>query len=241
MKAALAIAIRVASTGAVAALCSGCPDPNIYGTPRTTPVGKLSHTVAVQTASYSFDNTKQLGGVSDRATTLLPPSYQLRIGVVDTLDIGIRAALASTLGVDIKWNFIKTDVFDMAFDPSIQASYYDSCSSDGGSHGQVYGNLPLLFGINVSDSVSVVPTAGITYGCASRVTLFGHSPSESADTRGVMLRGGLGVEVRVSPKFGLHPEITSLTYVGSDSKPAVSWLVFGLGFNLGALPQWSGN
>ena len=241
MKKATAIAIRVASAGALAALCSGCPDPNIYGTPRTTPVGKLSHTVAIQSATYSFDNTKHAAGATDGTTTLLPPSYQLRIGVADTLDIGIRVAHASSLGADVKWNFVKTDVFDMAVDPSIQAWFYDSCSTDGGSHGQVYANLPLLFGINVSDSVSIVPTAGITYGCASRETLFGNSPSDAANIRGVMIRGGLGVEFRQSSKFGFHPELTYLRYVGADTEPAISWVVFGFGLNFGALPQWGGN
>ena len=241
MKEATAIATRVASAGALAVLCTGCPDPNVYGTPRTTPVGRLSHTVAVQSANYSLDDTKPGSAVSDRTTTLLPPSYQLRIGVLDTLDIGVHVALATSLGADVKWNFVKTDVFDMAVAPSVQAFYYDSCSPDGGSHGQVYGNLPLLFGFNVSDSVSIVPTAGITYGCPSRVTLFGNSPAGGADIRGVMLRGGLGVEFRVTPKLGLHPELTSLRYAGSGSKPAISWLVFGLGLNLGALPHWSGN
>jgi hypothetical protein len=241
MKKATPIAIRVASAGALVALCGGCPDPNIYGTPRTTPVGKLSHTLAIQGASYRFDNTKQVGGVKDDMTMPLPPSYQLRIGVLDTLDIGIRVAYASSLGADVKWNFVKTDVFDMAVDPGIQAWFYDACSIDGGSDGQVYGNLPLLVGINVNDSVSVVPTVGITYGCASRETLFGKSPSDAANTRGVMLRGGLGIEFRVSPKVGLHPELTLLRYLGSDSKPAISWVVFGLGFNFGALPQWGGN
>lgn len=197
--------------------------------------------VAIQSASYRFDNTKQVAGVTDNTTTLLPPSYQLRLGVVDTVDIGVRLAHVSSLGLDVKWNFVKTDLFDMAVDPSIQVWYFDSCSTDGDPHAQVYGNLPLLFGINVNDSLSIVPTLGITYGCASRTTLFGNSPSDDANIRGVMGRGGLGLEFRVSHRFGLHPELTYLRYLGPDSKPAISWMVFGLGLNFGALPQWGGS
>ncbi len=160
----------------------------------------------------------------------------------EVAELGIEGhpALASSLGTDVKWNFVKTDVFDMAVDPGIQASYYDSCSTDGGSHGQVYGNLPLLFGINASDSVSVVPTAGVSYGCTSRVSLFGTSASGAALMRGLMIRAGLGLDFRVTPKFGLHPEVTYLKYVGSDSKPAISWVVVGVGFSFGALPHPGG-
>jgi hypothetical protein len=238
---AIGLAIRVASLGALAVLCSGCPDPNIYATPRTTPVGKVSHLLALQAARYRFDNTKQVGGATDDATTPLPPTYQLRIGVVERVDIGVRVGHASSVGVDVKWNFVKTDAFDMAVAPGIQAWYYDSCSADGGSHGQVYGNLPLLFGINASDWVSIVPTAGISYGCTSRVTLFGTSASDAARISGPMIRAGLGVDFRISPKVGLHPELTYLKYIGADSKPAISWMVVGLGLNFGALPQPGGS
>ena len=231
------IGARVASAAAAIALCTGCPDPNIYGTPRTTPAGKVAHTVAFQFANYNFDNGNQVGDATEDTNTLFPPSYQLRIGVVDTLDVGFRVAYANSLGADVKWNFVKTDIFDMAFAPGIQAWYYDSCSADGGTHGQVYANLPLLFGFNLNESVSFVPTAGITYGCTARITLFGNTPSDRADIRGVMVRGGLGVEFRLSPRFALHPEVTYLNYVDSDSRPAISWLVFGLGLNFGSLPE----
>src|SRR6188768_1744011 len=47
------LGIRLGAICAVAALCTGCPNPNTYGTPRTTPVGKIQHNVAAEGFGYS--------------------------------------------------------------------------------------------------------------------------------------------------------------------------------------------
>lgn len=223
---------------ALAVLCSGCPDPNIYGTPRTTPVGKLSQVAALQVAHHRADATAQDRAIN--ATTLLPPMYQLRLGVLDTVDVGIRVALLSSLGADVKWNFVRTDVFDMAVDPSIQAAWWDACTTDDEPHGQVYGNLPLLLGINATDALSIVPTVGVTYGCTQATRAFPSSPVSEARIRGWMLRVGWGLDFRVTPKLAFHPEVTYLSYLGSNSEPAISWLAVGLGVRFGALPHQGG-
>lgn len=242
MKKITAIGLRVGLLGALAALCTGCPNPNIYGTPRTTPAGKVQHTVAVEGFRYSVDNTKN-GGTSASATLPNVPTYQLRVGVIDSLDVGVRVANLTSLGADVKWNFIKSDVFDMAIDPGFQLFHIGSSGSSGSStatssYTQLYGNLPLLFGINLSDSVSIVPTAGIIYGHSSASVNSGDGSSAAASIDGVMIRGGLGFNFRISPKFAMHPEITYLKALNKSTDPSVSWLLFGLGFNFGALPEF---
>lgn len=224
-----------AAGAALAVLCSGCPDPNIYGTPRTTPPGKLSQVAAVQFGRYQFGDPKQDPDESEDTTTILPPTYQVRLGVLDTVDVGVHLALLSSLGADVKWNFVKTDSFDMAIDPGLQAWYSDSCSPGGRSRGQLFGYLPLVFGVNASDVVTLVPTAGIAYGCmSSPPTRFG---SDAAAARGLVMRVGFGLDVRLTPRFGFHPELTYLRYLGLDSQPTLSWVALGLGFNFGSLPQ----
>jgi hypothetical protein len=238
MKRLMQMGLRLGVLGALAVLCSGCPNPNTYGTPRTTPVGKIQHTVAAEGFRYSVDTTKN-GGLADSATLPNAPSYQLRVGVLDTLDIGARISNMTSLGADVKWNFIKSDVFDMAVDPGFQV-FHIGASSGGttSSFTEFYGHLPLIFGINVAESVSIVPTAGITYGLSSASANGGDGSSAAASIDGIMLRAGLGFNFRISPKFAMHPEATYLKFLNKDTEPKISWVVFGLGFNFGSLPEY---
>lgn len=232
------IGLRVGALGALAMLCTGCPNPNTYGTPRTTPVGKISHTIAAEGFRYSVDTTRN-GGRTDTGTLPNAPSYQLRVGVLDTLDVGARISNLTSFGADVKWNFIKGDVFDMAFDPGFQVFHLGASSNDAtSSYTQFYGHVPLIFGINVAESVSIVPTAGVTYGYSSLSGSSGDGTSAAASIDGLMVRAGLGFNFRVSPKFALHPEATYLKYLNKDNDPPISWVIFGLGFNFGNLPQY---
>ena len=74
--------------GVAALVCTGCPNPNTYGTPRTTPSGKLSHSIAVEAVGISATDGATGEEVSATAPTL--PTYTLRIGLADQLDMGIR-------------------------------------------------------------------------------------------------------------------------------------------------------
>lgn len=232
------IGLRLGALGALAVLCTGCPNPNTYGTPRTTPVGKISHTVAAEGFRYGVDTTKQ-GGTDDSATLPNAPTYQLRVGVLDTLDVGARLSNLTSFGADVKWNFVKSDVFDMAIDPAFQV-FHIGASTDNAtsSFTEVFVHAPLIFGINVSDAVTIVPTAGITYGHSSATASNGTGASAAASIDGIMARGGLGFNFRISPKFAMQPEVTYLKYLNKDTDPSISWVIFGLGFNFGSLPQY---
>jgi len=238
MQKSIAIGIRLGVVVGAAALCTGCPNPNTYGTPRTTPVGKVQHTVAAEGFRYSEDYTKR-GGVADSATLPNAPTYQLRVGVLDTLDIGARVANMSSFGADVKWNFIKTDMFDLAIDPGFQVLHIGASSGgETASFTEVYGHFPLIFGINVADSVTIVPTAGLTLGSASGASATGTGLSGASAISGPMLRAGLGFNFRITPKFAMQPEFTYLKVLNKDTDPAISWVIFGLGFNFGALPEY---
>lgn len=242
-----AVGIRLGAIGVAAALCTGCPNPQIYGTPRTTPVGKIQHTFAAEGFGYSIKYPSQtVGGVtttpaSDSGTLPNLPTYQLRVGVADTVDIGVRVANMTSLGADVKWNFIKGDTFDMAAVPGFQVFHISS--SGGGStagYTQFYANLPLVFGINVSEAVTVVPTLGATYGLNSASVVSSDSSSAAASTDGLLLRAGLGFNFRISPKFAMQPEITMLKFLNKSTDPGVLLYLFGVGFNFGALPEYGG-
>jgi hypothetical protein len=234
-----AIGIRVAAIGVAAALCTGCPNPNTYGTPRTTPVGKIQHSVAAEAIGFKVHRnaTSTDPGVDGSVTVPTFPTYTLRVGVADTVDIGARIANLSSLGADVKWNFIKSDVFDMAIDPGFQFFHLATTSNGAdASYSIIYLNAPLMFGINVSDAVSIVPTIGVTYGWASATVNTTDTRDSGSGTTGVLLRPGIGFDFRIGQKFAIHPEITFLKTLKSD--PSTLIYLFGIGFNFGNLPHY---
>lgn len=234
----IGLGCRIAAFGAFAALCTGCPNPNTYGTPRTTPVGRVQHTVAAEGFSYRVKNPDSAGGRVASGTFPNLPTYQLRVGVADTVDIGARISNMSSFGADVKWNFLKSESFDMAAVPGFQV-FHISGSTAGTTSGytQFYGNLPVVLGINLSDAVTIVPTAGVTYGLNS-VSVVSDDESAAASIDGLILRAGLGFNFRVSPKFAMQPELTMMQFLNADDKASVRLFIFGLGFNFGSLPVY---
>ena len=235
MKKLVLFGLRLGALGGLAALCTGCPNPNTYGTPRTTPAGRVQHTIAAEGIGLSYDRPTTNGEVTDSATLPNFPSYQLRVGVTDEVDIGAKILNLSTIGADVKWNFIKGDTFDMAAVPGFQVVYF---SVNDNSITQFYGNLPLLFGINVGESVTLVPSAGVTYALSSATAADGDGNSAAFTEGGLWLRAGIGFNFRISPKFAMHPEVTFLKNMPADDEVDALLYIFGLGFNFGSLPVY---
>jgi hypothetical protein len=237
MKKLATVGIRLGALAAIAALCTGCPNPNTYGTPRTTPAGKISHSLAAEAWGASvtdFDGDSVGAGPYPTA-----PTYTLRVGLADTVDIGARISNLSSIGADVKWNFIKSDGFDMAIDPSFQLFHFSvSAGSSSSSLTAVYLNAPLMFGINLGESVSIVPTLGVTYGFASADVETEDASDSASGTSGLMARPGLGFDFRISPRFAIHPEITMLRTLTGDGDESTTMYMFGLGFNFGNLPHY---
>jgi hypothetical protein len=240
-----AVGLRLGVIGVAAALCTGCPNPQIYGTPRTTPVGKVQHTVAAEGFGFSikYPSVTSNGVTTTRqaASGTWPnfPSYQLRVGVAETVDVGVRISNMTSFGGDVKWNFIKGEVFDMATVPGFQVFHIGSSSNGStGGYTQFYANLPLVFGINLSDAMTIVPTAGVTYGLNSVSVVSDDDSSAASSIDGLMLRGGLGMNFRITPKFAMQPEITMLKFLNKVDDASIVLYLFGLGFNFGNLPEY---
>jgi hypothetical protein len=227
------LGIRWAGVCALGLLCSGCPNPNTYGTPRTTPTGKISHSVAAE--AWGFKVADGETGATGSAMLPTAPTYTLRVGLADTVDIGARVSNLSSFGADVKWNFLKSEFFDMAVDPSFQFFYFSAGSA---SVNVVYLNAPLMIGINAGDSVSIIPIVGVTYGFASASVDTADESESASGTTGPMFRGGLGFDFRLTPKFAMHPEISVLkTLNGPDEDSSLLYMI-GLGFNFGNLPKY---
>ena len=98
---------------------------------------------------------KRAGHVSDLVT-----------GGQDT--IGVRVPNLSSIGGDVKYNPIRSKSFDLAVMPGLQWFSIKSSSSVNGTESSssvnaIYLHLPVLLGINLGDSATLVLSPGITY------------------------------------------------------------------------------
>ncbi|MFO0679874.1 MAG: hypothetical protein U0169_25345 [Polyangiaceae bacterium] len=207
---------------------AGCPSPGSYGTPRTVPRGRVAHTLAVEVVHAEDVTTKNVPFARTFPST---PTYVLRAGLWDRGELGLRLAHLSSLGADLKWNFLRTYRFDMAIDPGAQI-FVTPTSGNAAVTGYVH--VPLLFGINVSRRVSFVPTFGVTVS-ASSLKAGGESTFAAATDTGALGRAGLGVNLRVRPTFALHPEVTVLRSFDATGR---TFVLAGLGVSFGHLPDY---
>jgi len=221
-------------------LLTGCPNPNTYSTPRTAGHGKINHSIALESWGYRFKDPDSGASVSGMVPTF--PTYVLRIGLGDQFEIGGRLANFSSVGADLKWNFLRSRGFDMAIDPGIQAFKLSVSSTDGSGNsanssvGVTYLHVPLLLGLNVSRNVTLMATPGFMWSIATGSASTSDGSNAAATTTGGFGRLGLGVDLRISSGFGLHPEVTFL-HAFNDAGTTIYLL--GIGFNFGGLPSYA--
>lgn len=212
----------------IGAFTTGCPSPSIYGTARTIPRGTIQHTLAAEA----------VGAAGSGTTFVYPtlPTYQMRIGLSDSVDLGLRLGNLTLPGLDVKINIVR-GAFDLSLVPGVQAIY--AAVGDVGG-GIVYLNLPLVLGFNLSRNFSLIATPGVAYGVggASSGSSRSSSGSSSPDSyrgSGFIPRLGVGANVRLNSTFSIQPEFTG--YYSTDT----SALLFtaGIGFLFGAQPDFS--
>lgn len=216
----------------VGAFTTGCPSPSIYGTARTLRPGTIQHTLAAEVIGAA-------GHTSGAFPTL--PTYQVRFGLTDRLDLGLRLGNLSMPGVDLKINLVR-GAFDLAIVPGVQA-IYAAVGDNGG--GILYANLPLVLGFNLTRNFSLIATPGIAYGatfgtsgsttCGSGSTSCSSTSYSTYSGSGILPRLGIGANIRLSNTFALAPEVTF--YYSPDTENAI--FVGGLGFTFGAQPDFS--
>jgi hypothetical protein len=230
--------VRIAtSVAAVLTLC-GCPNPNLYTTPRTLNKGDLQWQAAAEGFGASFNNTvpnaNGMGTHTETVSVATPtlPTFGIRYGVTDGFDFGARIANLTSLAADGKIRLLKSTV-DLAVDPGLQFFYLNFGS---GSAGVLYLHVPLLVGVNLSETFSIVLTPGFVLGVATATVSSDNNTTSAAVSTGPIARAGVGVDWRVAKKLALHPEITFMKAFG-DSQELL--YIFGFGFNIGAQPDFS--
>jgi hypothetical protein len=241
-------AARLLGCSMLGLFLSGCPNPNTYATARTTPPGKLSFTVAPEALGWRSEvpavdesgnrSTEEISGAVP-----VTPTFQMRLGVADEVDLGFRVNNLASLGFDAKYNFLKGAV-DIALDPGIQwyRLSFESSTASGTTSADVnvfYLHGPLLIDLNFHETVSLVLSPGVVYGIASSDADFSGGESDVtrvATSDGVFARFGVGIDFRLSARFALHPEVTVMRNFGDE---ADLLYMTGLGFNFGNLPSFA--
>lgn len=221
----LSSSIGYVALGLMLPSLAGCPNPQTYGSPRTLDPGKVQHTVALEGAAAVG------GGASGVAPNL--PTYQLRVGLADSVDLGARITNLTMLGADVKWNFVRSKAIDLAIDPGFQGTY---AAVGGNSAAVLYGHLPVLVGINVAEFLTIHLTPGMIAGFASSSV---SSDNAAGSVAGSFLgaRGGLGLNFRLTDGFALTPEATLIKPLTPNSGDGML-ITFGLGFSFGAMPNY---
>jgi hypothetical protein len=198
--------------GLLGLVCSGCPSPNTFTVPRTVPVGRVQHTIAVEAIGVA--------GGDDAVYLPVPPSYTARIGAADRFDVGIHLSHMSSLGLDLKWNPVRTPGFDLAIDPGAQGFYI---AGGGESVFIWYLHAPLLLGINPSPTATILFTPGISVIGASAESDNTFSGSSSASDSIKLLREAVFLtrfidhtNIRLEPGYGVSSP--HLSDFGSDGQ-----------------------
>jgi hypothetical protein len=135
-----------------------------------------------------------------------------------------------SVAADTKVQLRRGDL-DIAIDPGVQW-FHGTGYLDDGDDTQQLGmhifdlHVPLLFGINMGPSASFVVTSGATFRTAI---------SDSVETQWFGL-AGLGLNVRVTKRFAMQPQIT----VAWDPISGDGMASGGLGFTFGGQPSFGG-
>jgi hypothetical protein len=142
------------------------------------------------------------------------------------LDGGLRTNFSS-LAADIKWNAVRSQFFDLALDGGIELLPET-----------LYVDMPILFGFNLSDAVSLLPSTGITLGNGTQPTMNANYSNvhERRPAGRVLIRGGFAAQFRLTPRFAVVPEFTYTGPIDGGRHGTSEFLAFGLGFCFGAQP-----
>ena len=213
-------------------LLAGCPASQTWTTPRTIPAGRIQHTAGVEFAGLIAADECE-GDATDGCVNVagfipIPfPAYVLRIGAADMLDIGIKASSTGTFGADFKIQLVRSDFFDLAIDPGVTFPWIFSFG---------YLNLPIMFGLNFGESMTLVLYPKGTY-----ALLFADydADEEVATVDGLFIGGGAALQLRISDGFAITPGFEWQTLVTDTEDGSVSLIVFGIGFSFGAMQDHS--
>ncbi|HEU4537114.1 MAG TPA: hypothetical protein VFS00_23495 [Polyangiaceae bacterium] len=114
----------LAPLAATAAFATGCMSASAYTVPRAIEPGKVTVGVAPE-VTFVSDKREGENGLPDRKDTRLaylavPPTVAVRVGLGADVDLGLALRSGFVPGVDVKYNFYKSESLDLAVRPGLQ-------------------------------------------------------------------------------------------------------------------------
>ncbi len=220
----------------LAAAGLSCSVPRAYQSPRTTPRGEISHSIAFETGQgfYEMEDREQDALVAPEGQN--PATYTLRVGLAERWEAAGSAGLGLWAS-EVKWNFLRSVVLDAALAPRVQ--YFEPLVF-GGSPGRLLTiSFPLPLGLNVNRELSLIAAPTLAY-AAGYEAIESHEEEEGATIppaehqRGLVGALALDLEARPYSRLAFHPGVTLYRNFVSGE---VRWQV-GIAVNFGRLPGY---
>ncbi len=187
---------RILGFATLSVVLSACPSLSTLHTAKPVEVGEIEVTVAPGLYGAGLNDSSIGGGVIALPQTEL----QLRYGVDENMDIGIKYSNFVMFTFDFNWALINTDDFVLSVDPTFSGLMLPSTS---GSVYLAYLWLPILMDVVNTDSFAL--TVGIKPGF---ITGGAGSDLGSVGSTGAMMGFSLGAKVMLTERFGLLPELS---------------------------------
>lgn len=208
-------------------LATGCPSLSTLQTPSTVPKGKLRGAVGAEAVGIKS------GGAS---ITLPQLELGLRYGVTDNLDLGAKLyGFGGELG--LKYQFLRGEI-DGAVAPAVSYMSISASASGNGNTATsslsiLYLHLPILFGYNVSENVTLGfgPKALLVRSSAEAK---GNDAKASATNSGFLGGAYVGIPLKLGDAFWIAPELN--IYKAFSGVGGVLWQG-GIGFYFGGAPN----
>lgn len=210
---------------AFALACAACTGQNLYTTPRTV-AKDGGHEIVIAPEAYFAKRGRnlRLGGVNREIGPTMQVIY--RGPITDRVEWGAHSG-TSAWGADLKWNPIRTDIFDVALAARGSLALAGTRAKDlqfyGGANG--YLHLPLLFGIKAGPLTFIV-SPGLT---------------GAIDQRGRAnwaTRIGGAIRVRFGQWFAIQPEVSWIEELSDRDLLEMGVVAVGIGFAFGKLPAY---
>ena len=202
-------------------LPTGCPNPNSFVVPRTVPAGKVQHTIALEGIGFKPARYQSDDG-SSTAQGVTAPSYALRVGLFDGFDVAGHLYNSISPGLEIKYNPIRSRLFDVALNPGVQFGKQDE---------RIW-HLAMPIGWNALRGLTVIATPGASI-VDSEYGWVQYAGPILAEEQ-VLGRFSLGVYLRMTPNVAVHPAMTLLRDIDGED----TIFLGGVGFHLGRLPEY---
>ena len=208
-----------------------CGVPRAYSTPRTTPEGRLSHSIAVEAGDTVFSD--QEDDELAAPDGYLPGSYTMRLGLSERWDAAASVGTLLLAG-EVKYNFLRSRFVDAAAAP--RAQYYQPWTGTGDNRSMVTLSLPVPLGLNVTRRITFIAVPALAYAHSHTPATYDaetDTDEPSKNEQGVVAALATDLSLRLTNGFAIQPGFTLYRPLSRDD---YRWQV-GLGFNFGALPE----